>query len=58
MYPPINKQAAYNLPDYHSFSNGWGKGLWLPSYVQLSDDEILYITSKLLTFIDNKLRLF
>ena len=51
MYPPINKQTAYNLSDYHPVSEMVGKkGLWLPSYVQLSDDEILYITSKIIDF--------
>ena len=25
MYPPINKQAAYNLPDYHSVSQMVGE---------------------------------
>jgi perosamine synthetase len=41
MYPPINKQKAYNIPGEHPISNMVGKkGLWLPSSSQLSDKEI------------------
>lgn len=41
MYPPINKQKAYDIPDEHPVSNMVGdKGLWLPSAVQLRNDEI------------------
>lgn len=48
MYPPINKQAAYQVPGDHPVSNGIGKlGLWLPSAVQLTDVEIDYITGEI-----------
>lgn len=48
MYPPINKQAAYNVPGEHLVSNAIGThGLWLPSAVQLSDDEIDRITGSI-----------
>ncbi|NTW33493.1 MAG: hypothetical protein HGB12_12875 [Bacteroidetes bacterium] len=41
MYPPINKQEAYNVEGNHPVSNLVGeKGLWLPSASQLLDDDI------------------
>ena len=44
MYPPINKQPAYNVVGEHPVSNLVGaSGLWLPSAAQLSDDTIDYI---------------
>ncbi len=44
MYPPINKQPAYNVDGEHPISNLMGdSGLWLPSAVQLSDDTIDYV---------------
>jgi perosamine synthetase len=51
MYPPINKQTAYNLPGEHAVSNLIGlQGIWLPSAVQLKDEEISYICSKINLF--------
>ena len=53
MYPPINKQAAYNLPGDHNVSEFIGvSGLWLPSAVQLSDDEIGYICGHIRDFYE------
>lgn len=44
MYPPINKQPAYNVDGEHPISNLMGdSGLWLPSAAQLSDETIDYI---------------
>ncbi len=41
MYPPINKQLAYNTPGHFPVADLVGeKGLWLPSYIQLTDNEI------------------
>ncbi len=41
MYPPINQQKAYQTHGVHPISNFIGEqGLWLPSAVQLTDDEI------------------
>jgi len=41
MYPPINRQKAYQRPGHHPVSELVGeRGLWLPSASQLSDDEI------------------
>lgn len=51
MYPPINKQVAYNIPGEHPVSNMVGqKGLWLPSAVQLTDEQIHHICSAIRTF--------
>jgi perosamine synthetase len=41
MYPPINKQVAYQVAGEHPVSNRIGVGgLWLPSQAQLSDAKI------------------
>jgi perosamine synthetase len=41
MYPPINRQKAYDLPgDYPNSELIGREGLWLPSAVQLTDEEI------------------
>lgn len=46
MYPPINKQEAYQLQGNYPISNLIGeKGLWLPSAAQLTSDELLTISS-------------
>ncbi len=51
MYPPINKQKAYLVSGEYLVSNIVGKqGLWLPSSVQLCNDEIKYICNKILEF--------
>lgn len=51
MYPPINKQKAYNISGEHSVSNLIGeKGLWLPSASQLSNKEITQICSSIIEF--------
>ncbi len=51
MYPPINKQLAYNVEGEYSVSNLVGeKGLWLPSAVQLSDSDIVYICDQIKQF--------
>lgn len=51
MYPPINMQEAYQLAGEHPVSNHIGShGLWLPSAVQLTDDQIDLITSTIRTF--------
>jgi perosamine synthetase len=44
MYPPINKQIAYQLKGNYPVAENIGeKGLWLPSAVQLLDEQIDYI---------------
>jgi perosamine synthetase len=51
MYPPINRQEAYNVPGVHPVSNLVGeKGLWLPSASQLHDNEIEYICNQINSF--------
>ena len=51
MYPPINKQIAYQVPGEHPISNKVGThGLWLPSSSKLSDASISYICEKISTF--------
>ena len=51
MYPPINKQVAYNYPGEFPVSNLVGeKGLWLPSAAQLSNEKINYITDSIKSY--------
>jgi len=51
MYPPINKQKAYAIAGKYPIANLVGeKGLWLPSAVQLTDDEILRICHAIIDF--------
>ena len=51
MYPPINKQQAYNLKGEHKVSNEIGeKGLWLPSSSRLTNKEIDYVCEKIKEF--------
>jgi len=51
MYPPINQQAAYNLAGSYPVSENIGaKGLWLPSFVQITDSEIYYVCQKIKDF--------
>lgn len=51
MYPPINKQKAYNIPGEYLVSNNIGEnGLWLPSETQLSNEQIDGICSKVREF--------
>ena len=51
MYPPINKQKAYSIGGDYPVSDYVGlNGLWLPSAVQLLDDEIDFITAKIKEF--------
>jgi perosamine synthetase len=51
MYPPINKQVAYNVPGHFPVSEQVGRdGLWLPSSSQLSDEQISFICEKIRAF--------
>ena len=51
MYPPINKQKAYNLPGEYPISNlVEEKGLWLPSASQLKDTDIDYICKNIIHY--------
>ena len=54
MYPPINKQICYQLPGNYEVSDiVGGKGLWLPSQSQLTDNQIDYICKKIISFYTN-----
>lgn len=54
MYPPINKQIAYNIPGEFEVSNSIGiKGLWLPSAAQLTDAQIEFICMNIKQFYSN-----
>lgn len=54
MYPPINRQIAYQVPGSHPVSEMIGeKGLWLPSANQLKDEEIRYIADKITQFYNS-----
>jgi len=54
MYPPINKQLAYNLKGNHPVSNLVGeKGLWLPSAAQLTNEQIVMVCKKIKQFYKN-----
>ena len=53
MYPPINKQQAYNLEGEHIVSNEIGVlGLWLPSSSKLTNDQIDYICEFIIKFYE------
>lgn len=54
MYPPINKQNAYDLEGTYPVSENIGaKGLWLPSMVQLEDSQIDYICDSIREFYNS-----
>lgn len=41
MYPPLNQQGAFGIPGEYPISEYIGKsGLWLPSFSQLTDEQI------------------
>jgi perosamine synthetase len=51
MYPPINQQKAYDLPGSYPVSENVGqRGLWLPSAVQLTDEQVDRICSQIKAF--------
>lgn len=51
MYPPINKQIAYNESENLNISELIGnKGIWLPSSVNLSISDIDFISNKIKDF--------
>lgn len=48
MYPPINRQRAYDLAGEYPVSESVGTlGLWLPSSSQLTDEQIGYIAREI-----------
>lgn len=53
MYPPINKQQAYNVDGEHIVSNEIGiLGLWLPSSSKLSNGQVDYICKNIIDFYE------
>ena len=51
MYPPINTQRAYNRDGSFPVSHEVGiRGLWLPSFVQITNDEIDHVCSSINEF--------
>jgi perosamine synthetase len=51
MYPPIHQQKAYDLPGHYPVAEGIGRnGLWLPSMIQLTNEQIYYITNVIKNF--------
>lgn len=51
MYPPINRQKAYQTPVTHPVSAAVGRdGLWLPSASQLTDEQIARICQHIVDF--------
>jgi perosamine synthetase len=55
MYPPINKQRAYNAEGNYPHSYLVGeKGLWLPSASQLTNDQIDMVCQRIREFYNKK----
>jgi len=53
MYPPINKQQAYNVEGEHIVSNEIGvAGLWLPSSSKLTNEQIDFICDHIIKFYE------
>ena len=53
MYPPINKQQAYNVDGEHVVSNEIGlSGLWLPSSSKLTNKKIDFICDHIMKFYE------
>ena len=51
MYPPVNKQLAYQTQGEYPVANLVGKkGLWLPSAAQLADEQIEKVAKTIKSF--------
>lgn len=54
MYPPINSQLAYKIEGSFPVSEMIGNnGLWLPSYAQITVEEINYVVSKIIEYYES-----
>lgn len=54
MYPPINSQLAYKIEGSFPVSEMIGKnGLWLPSYTQITVEEVNFIVLKIIEYCEN-----
>ena len=55
MYPPINKQKAYNIKgDFHTSEWVAQNGLWLPSAIQLTNSDIVRVTQAISDFTSGR----
>ena len=53
IYPPIHKQKIFNLNESFPVSEKYcSEGLWLPSSLTITDDEIKYICEKVINFCE------
>lgn len=51
MYPPINSQKAYLVKGKYPVSEDIGSnGLWLPSMIQISDEQINFVCRNIINF--------
>lgn len=51
MYPPIHRQIAYDLPGHYPVAEEIGRnGLWLPSMIQITNEQIDRICSEIRKF--------
>jgi perosamine synthetase len=51
MYPPINRQKCYEMPGSFGVSEKIGRhGLWLPSMIQIRNNEIVHICKQISNF--------
>ena len=56
MYPPINTQKAYNRDGLFPVSHEVGKrGLWLPSFVQITNEEIDFVCANINEFYNQQM---
>lgn len=54
MYPPINSQKAYDREGRFPVATDVGnRGLWLPSFVQITNEEIDFVCSSINEFFDH-----
>lgn len=50
-YPPLHSEPVYNYSEYHPTAKDISsRGLWLPSSVKISDEQIRYICEKIREF--------
>jgi perosamine synthetase len=55
MYPPISRQLSYQEPGEFPVASEVGRrGLWLPSFVQLSDEQIDLVCSEINKFFSEE----
>ena len=56
VYPALHSEPAYGYAqDFPNAEMVARKGLWLPSYVELRDEEIEFVCSNIRKFYENKL---